>query len=817
MAVELSKSPDHITFGDDFVLDLRAYELRSHGIRLGLERIPLELLLLLIERAGQLVTREQIAERIWGKGVFLDSDNGINCAISKLRQALRDDSERPRLIQTVIGKGYRFIAPIIPVSVPSVSVPLGNLPPQRSRIIGRELEIEELCGELRLNRTRLLTLTGVGGAGKTTLAQAVARELVRDFPDGISFVDLSVLKEPELVAPTIGQALGIKDADRNLTALKEQLRGRKMLLVLDNFEQVLSAGPFVAELLATTLSLKVLITSRARLHLRDEREYIVPALAVPEPAVELSASESGQYAAVELFTERARAVQSNFEITNENALAVARICARVDGLPLAIELAAARVKLLSPQAILSRLDRRLKLLTGGARDLPRQQTMSAAIAWSYELLGSNEQHVFQRLAIFAGGFTLEATEKILADADVLDKITSLVNQSLLAIREGTDGDRRFYMLEVVREYALDRLEGSGDADAMQKQHATYFVELAEEAESHLRGSQPAKWFSRVEEEYENIRAALRWALQNDRITAARIAAGIRYYWVFRGYLSEGASTIKQILAEGQDLAWTLRWKLLSVAGNFATFQGDYQTARNLYEQGLREAQSAADLTQVSLFCRGLGGLAFEQGDDASAVTFIEQALSAARKSGDAFGISASLNKLGDLARSAGDYKAALPLFHDALATRLQLGRKYAAASTLINLASAEYGLGDYWAAKLHFAEGLTMAVEAGNRIAGDRIVVSNALDGFAALAAQRGDTELGATLAGAAEHLRETMNYNIERAEHSFRNNYLAQLHTLLSPQVFSAAHELGRNLKLEESVALALGDTKNVVFRSVR
>ena len=813
MAIELSKSLDHVQFGDDFDLDLRAYELRSRGIRLGLERVPMELLLLLIERSGQLVTREQIVERIWGKGVFLDSDNSINCAISKLRQVLRDDSERPHLIQTVIGKGYRFIAPIIPASVPSVSVPISNLLTQRSSIIGREPEIEELCGELRLKRTRLLTLTGVGGAGKTTLAQAVARELFRDFPDGIFLVDLSAVKEPELVVPTIGQALGIKDAARNLTALREHLRSRKLLLVLDNFEQVITAGPFLPELLATALSLKILVTSRARLRLRDEREYIVPALAVPEPAGELSASESAQYAAVKLFVERAQAVQSNFEIVDENAPAVARICAALDGLPLAIELAAARVKLLSPQAILSRLDHRLKLLTGGARDLPRQQTMSAAIAWSYDLLSSAEQRVFQRLAIFAGGFTFDAAEKVLVDADVLDEITSLSHQSLLAIREGMEGEPRLYTLEVVREYALDRLESSGDAEVMRKQHATYFLELAEEAESHLRGPQPAKWLSRVEEEYENIRAALRWSLQNDKINAARIAAGIRYYWVLRGYLTEGISIMKQILAESQDVGWTLRWKLLSVAGNFAKFQGDYQTARNFYEKGLREAQNAEDLTQVSLFCRGLGGLAFEQGDDASAVTFIEQALAAARKSGDGFGISASLNKLGDLARSSGDYKTALPLFQDALAMFRQLGRKYATAITLINLACAEYGLGDYSAAQLHFAEGLSMAVEAGNRIAGDRIGISYALDGFAALAAQRGDGELGATLAGAAEHLRETMNFNIERAEHSFRNNYLARLHTLLSQQDFSAPYELGRSLRLEESVALALGDNKNGVF----
>lgn len=714
-------------------------------------------------------------------------------------------------------------------------LPPNNLSVQRASMVGREREREEVCDELRREGMRLLTLTGVGGTGKTTLAQAVAAQLLREFSDGVFFVELAAIKQADLVASTIAQPLGVKEADREpiIEVLKDYLRGRKMLLVIDNFEHLTAAASILAELLAAAPRLKMLVTSRELLHLSLEREYMVPPLAAPETLTQVSPDELTRYEAVRLFVERARGVKRDFALTDENARSVAEICVRVDGLPLAIELAAARVKVLSPQAILSKLDHRLKLLKGGARDLPtRQQTMSGAMGWSYELLTEDEKQLFRRLGVFAGGFTFEAAEVVSGGQrsvaveeegankgttnvaepmiDVLDGITSLADKSLLVAKPQSRSDLRFRMLEVVREYALDRLEASGEAKEMRRHHAAYFLAFAEEAEPHLQSAQPAEWLNRLEEEHDNIRAVLQWSLTYDAGTAARLGAAIRYFWDFQGHLAEGLTVSKEILTLGDRVPTTVRWKLLSMAGNLAKFQGDYETARRMYEEGFSDGRSAHDSPQISLFCRGLGGLAHEQGDYTTARRFIEEALAVARESNDKFGIARSRSMLGDLARSLGDDAAARPLYEEALALCRQLGNKYAIANILTNLAAAEYGEGNYAAAYSHFTEGLTMARELGDEIVGDKMAISCSLDGFAALAVLRGETELAAKLAGATEHLRESINYNIEPAERRFRDAYLACLRTILSEDDLSRAYEQGRKLKLDESVALALGEKAN-------
>lgn len=708
------------------------------------------------------------------------------------------------------------------------SLPPNNLSTQRTDMVGRGGEIEEICGELRRESIRLMTLTGVGGTGKTTLARAVARQLLPEFSDGVFFIELGAIKQPELVASSIAQPLGVRESEGRsiVEALREYLRNRNVLLVVDNFEQVVTARSIVAELLASAPRLKILVTSRELLHLSLEHEYTVPPLGVPESLVQVSADDLSRYEAVRLFVERARAIKANFALTDENAQSVVEICVRLDGLPLAIELAAARVKILSPQAILARLDSSLKLLTGGARDLPiRQQTMRGTVEWSYELLPEDETSLFRRLAVFAGGFTFAAaaavvgsqlsvgpkeeaaiTERAAADIeqlriDPLDRLTSLVDKSLLVAKEQADGELRFRMLEVVREYALARLESSGEAEAAHRAHSAYFLAFAEEVEPHLQGWRPAKWLDRLEEEHDNLRAALRWSLANDVGTAARLAAAIRYFWIFKGYLTEGLKWSESILKLGVNVPTIARWKILSMAGNLARFQGDYETARMMYEAGLREGREADDLPQISLSCRGLGGLAVEQGNHNTARGFIEEALAVARESNDKFGIARSLNMLGDLARTVGDDVAGRPLFEEALAICRQLGNQNAIGNILINLAAAEYGEGDYTAAYSHFAEGLTMAQESGIKIA-----ISCALDGFGALAASRGESELATQLAGAAEQLRESINYNIEPAERRFRDAYLASTRVVLSEAVFSAAYASGRRLKLDEAVALAMG-----------
>ena len=691
------------------------------------------------------------------------------------------------------------------VAAPS---PPNNLSAQRASLVGRERETAQIGDLLRAHDMRLLTLTGVGGTGKTTLAHAVARQLLGDFPDGVFFIELSAIQQASLIASTIAQPLDVKEADGKpiIEALKEYLRDRNMLLVLDNLEHLPAAGPILAELLPAAPRLKMLVTSRALLHLNLEREFMVPPLAAPETLAQVSTGELARYAAVRLFVDRARVVNPNFVLTDENARIVADICVRVDGLPLAIELAAARVRVLSPRAILSRLDHRLQLLTGGARDLPtRQQTISGAMDWSYELLSDGEKRLFRQLGVFAGGFTLEAAEGTIGGDEVLDGITSLVDKSLLVAKPQPRGEVRFRMLQVVREYALDRLEASGEAEQMQRHHAAYVLAFAEETEPHLHGLQPADWLKRLEEEHDNIRAALRWSLVHDAGWAARLGAAIRYFWVFRGHLAEGLAVSQEILRICDQVPPAVRWNLLSMAGNLAKFQGDYETARRMYEQGLSEGRSAQDLPQVSLSCRGLGGLAYEQGAYPTARGFVEEALAAARESNDKFGVARSLSMLGDLARAQGEDAAARPRYEEAIAICRQLERNYATANILMNLAAAEFGERNYAAAYSHFTEGLTMQRESGGQIVGDKISISYALDGLAALAAVRGETELAAKLAGAAEHLRESINYNVEPAERRFRDAYLASLGTVLSEDDFSRAYGQGCKLTLDEGVALAL------------
>jgi tetratricopeptide (TPR) repeat protein len=362
------------------------------------------------------------------------------------------------------------------------------------------------------------------------------------------------------------------------------------------------------------------------------------------------------------------------------------------------------------------------------------------------------------------------------------------------------------MLGVVREYARHRLESRGEAEAARRNHAAYFLALAEDVEPHLQGWRPAKWLDSLEQEHDNLRAALRWSLAHDVGTAARLAAAIRYFWNFQGHLTEGLQWSESILKLGDNVPTITRWKILSMAGNLARFQGNYETARMMYEQGLSEGREADDLPQISLSCRGLGGLALEQGNYNAAREFIEEALAVARESNDKFGVARSLNMLGDLARTVGDDAAARPLFEEALAICRQLGNQYAIGNILNNLAAAEYGEGDYTAAYSHFAEGLTMAQELGDKIVGDKIAISYALDGFGALAASRGESELATNLAGAAEQLRQSINYNIEPAERRFRDTYLASTRVVLSEAVFSAAYAKGRRLKLDEAVALAMG-----------
>jgi non-specific serine/threonine protein kinase len=706
-------------------------------------------------------------------------------------------------------KGTRVAAITMPASL-ALTHPPNNLTSVASPLIGRESEIAEIEMLLEREDVRLLTLTGVGGTGKTRLAHAVARRMLSRYRDGAFFIELASIHDRELLAFTIAQPLGVKEAGGRCIAdcLKDHLRQHRMLLVLDNFEQILSAAAFVADLLASCPRLQVLVTSRARLHLSQEHEFIVQPLALAPVDARCSSGDVMEYPAIRLFVDRAQAVKQTFALTDENALTVADVCARLDGLPLAIELAAARVRVLSPQAIRSRLEHRLQLLTGGARDVPeRQQTMRATVEWSFQLLDTRERRLFGRLAVFAGGFTLEAAETVCAEgpadrrAGVLDGIASLVDNSLLVQTEQPDGECRFRLLEVVREYALEALEASEEAHSRRETHARYFLALAEDAEPHLLDTNSVRWLDRLEHEHDNLRAALQWSIENDPATALRLSGAIQYFWLFHGHLTEGRKWLETAVRRSPPGAGA-RPKALFGAGQLARIQGDYRAAYEFYRESLAASTTSGDTRQIALSSEGLGSVvAYLHGDSVAARALFKEGLSIGRELDDERVIATSLNNLAELERAAGRYREARPLYEEALSLHLKKGDKEGESICLSNLGSLAWYEEDLAAARSLYTRGLEAAVRLANRI---DIAIS--LGGFAAILGKLGQFDEAVQLAGASDRLRESIGCELEtEADRLFHAAYMSRLRDALSEVAFTAAYEDGRALKTEEAIALAL------------
>lgn len=695
-----------------------------------------------------------------------------------------------------------------------------NLSAYYSPIIGRESEIGSVIKLLRDVEIRLVTLTGIGGTGKTRLAQAVAEAALLDFHDGVFFIEMAAVTDPELFASTIAHPLGVKDTGSNpLTeVLKEHIGAKQILLVLDNFEQIAAAAPQISDLLAATTRLKILVTSRSILRLTAEREFAVPPLATPATNAKRSFEELSSMEAVRLFAERARAAKPHFRLTAENAPVIGAICARLDGLPLAIELAAARIRILSPASILGKLENSLGLLTGGALDLPkRQQTMRGAVDWSYDLLNEGEKSLFRRLSVFAGGLRLEAAEEVVSGqfnslndnaagssqvitdnlllTSVLDDMTSLIDKSLLIQKEQPDGEARFRMLEVVRDFAFESLDTAGETQAVRRIHAEHFVALAERAEPFIQASQSAEWIDRLEEEHDNLRAAMRWSLDNDPSMAVRLAVALRNFWLLHSHLSEGYAWLRAASEHSSRLPAPLRFKLMNGVGLVARWRGDYETAGNAYGDGLAAGREAGDKHGIALSSRGLGLVAMQQGEIDASREYFESGLKISRELDDKFGIALSLSFLGDLARTESNSGAARPLFEEALKLFRELDNKSATSDTLNNLGAAALGGGDGQAAAQYFAEALETAKELGNKI-----TISCSLDGFAAIAAERGGFDLAARLSGAAENLRESIGYKIEPAERVFRDAYLSTVLEAMETHSFESEQQRGRNTALEDA-----------------
>jgi predicted ATPase/class 3 adenylate cyclase len=749
---------------------------------------------------------------------------------------------------------FQVLAPELPSEFPplrTLDAYRNNLPLQPTPLIGREKEVSEVCDLLRGDETRLLTLTGPGGTGKTRLALQAAADLLEDFSNGAFLVPLATLTQAELLLPTVAETLGVRETGEQPLdeTLKAYLHERRLLLLLDNFEQVLGAAPTVTGLLAGATGLKVLATSRAPLGLYGEKEYAVPPLSVPDVRHLPDLKTLSQYEAVRLFIDRAKSAKADFEVTDESAPAVAEICVRLDGLPLAIELAAARIKLLPPKAILQRLSSRLKLLTGGARDLPeRQRTLRATIEWSFALLNEGEQLLFARLAVFSGGRTLEAMEAICdAEGDLpveaFEGVSSLLDKSLLRQEEGPNGEPRFVMLETVHEFAREKLEESGEAEEIKRVHAQYFLTLAEEAYPELKGPNQIEWLERLEAEHDNMRAALSWALEGKEAEwALRLGGALSWFWSVRGHYGEGRRWLEEALAiEGRGPPES-RAMALAGAGELAFEQGELDRAQEACEEGLEllshEARQASE-AKLSLLAF-LGWVAWEREEHGQARQLYEESLALSREMSDTWWLASSLSNLALVSHSRGDSERATELYEKSMDLFREQGDKLSLAVCLNNLAMVVYSQGDLGRAAQLTEEAVALFRELGNRggvsvglynlgwmallqddlgraadlyreslslswETGLNPVVQNALEGFSCVAGVKGDAERAVRLWGAAQALHETKGIPRDTDFLAEADARISAVRLGMGEEVWQEAWRKGRVMTLDEAVSYAL------------
>ncbi len=681
-----------------------------------------------------------------------------------------------------------------------------NLPTQLTSFVGRQRELAEARRLLGTNR--LLTFTGPGGTGKTRLSLELAVDVIDRFPDGVYFVPLAAIADPNLVPSTIAQALGLQEAPGRppMEHLIEYLGDRKLLLILDNFEQILDAAPRVGDLLRASPRIQIIVTSRAALHVYGEQEFPVPPLSLPDLKHLPSLESLSQYEAVALFIQRAAAARPDFAVTNENAPAIAEITWRLDGLPLAIELAAARVKLLPPAAMLARLQRRLSLLAGGPRDLPtRQQTLRDAIAWSCDLLDGSGQRLLARVSVFVGGCALPEAEAVCGPAeelgrDVLEGLAGLVDQSLLR-HEDVGGEPRFVMLETIREFALERLEASGEASQIRRRHAAAFLALAEDAAPHLQGPEGKTRLDRLEREHDNLRAALGWAVERGEVeTALRFGAALWRFWQMRGHLHEARERLGAILALPGAASRPAYAAAVEAAGGIAYWQGDFDAARAYYEAQLEVARERGTPFDVA---QALYNLAFPytvpRADLEKGRALLREALAIYEQAQDRAGIAKTHWGLASAEFGLSGGQAALrhlsvciPIFR-ALNDRFSLG-----------WALHSYGLAmmetrDLAGARAALAEGLTIFAEARD-VSG----IAGLLSDFSNLALLENDPHRAGRLAGGWSALASASDADLANFIQTLGEHWNVG-NVTLDREALAAAIEEGRAMSVEQLVAHAL------------
>lgn len=858
----LETSPLTYQFGE-FTLDLARGCVLKGEEEIKLRPKVYEALKYLVENPGRLIGKQELIQAVW-PDTFVTDDSLVQCTV-ELRRALDDRAQQ--LLKTVPRRGYLFTAQVVQCPAKTDRSPATDsvastesckpalakvaskrldLPIPRTSLIGREQEVADAAELLLRSNVRFLSLTGAGGAGKTRLAVAVAAAVADKFTAGVQFVGLASITHPDLVAAALAKAFGMQQvANRTVAQLiGDQLQDSgPFLLLLDNFEQVLPAATVVAEILAACPSLKILVTSRACLRIYGEQEFPLAPLA--------------QNSAIELFVQRATAVRPNFAITSENAPAIREICSRLDGLPLAIELAAARTKVLSPSAMLDRLQSRLQLLTGGALDLPeRQQTLRKTIDWSHELLNEAEQKLFRRLSVFVGGCTLEASEAVCNTGrdlgiDLFEGLSSLVDKNLVQRVDRAEPEPRFAMLETIREYALERLATSGEGSAARRAHAAYCLVLAEEGNPELSPADRALWLARCDVEIDNFRSALDWLFENQDLDwGLRLSIALFRFWEMREHLIEGRARLETILRLTSAGYPKERAKVSIFLGALVTAQGDFPAAQHFLEQSLSLYEGLDDRWGIAASLNALAVSARDRGDYYSAQTNFERSLECWRtlsdrlatarclhnlanvvkvrgdysraqlalreatgifeELGDRSGAAWSINQQGDIAREEGNLAVARDLYQRALSAFREAGDRWGSARSLADLGYIYCEQGDYVAAHAAYREALEGFADLGHRRG-----IARALEGSACLAAVQGHAARALKLAAAAAHLRRTISAPQPQAEQLKLDQNLSPAWEALSEPEGRDAWAEGSAMSLEKAIQYSLEEPQSSIQSS--
>jgi predicted ATPase/DNA-binding CsgD family transcriptional regulator len=740
--------------------------------------------------------------------------------------------------------------------------PPTNLPFLRGRLLGRDQDLASARRILLSDEVGLLTLTGAGGSGKTSLALHLATDILDAFDDGAFFVSCASITDPGLVASTIAQTLGLRDAgDRPVfEGLVDYLRRRSLLLILDNFEQLLPAGPLVADLLAACPGLKALVTSRAPLKVQGEHELLVPPLALPDLRLLPERDLLAHNPSVALFVERARAVRATFALTDENARTVAEIAVRLDGLPLAIELAAVRLRLFSPSELLARLDRRLPLLIGGARNVPaRQRALRDAIAWSYDLLEPAEQQLFSRLAAFVGGCTLDAVEAVCgegveSDLDIVNGVASLVDMSLLRFEDVEEDTSRLSMLETIREYALERLEASGEATELRRRHTLYYLGLAESANVAPWGGSGSSSLHRLAQEHDNVRAALTWRPDDSEGSdhVPRLTAAMSWFWYVRGHFAEARRWIEGTLATHTSCAVSIRAQLLAGLGLLKEVDGEYRRAESDFNESLALYRSLGDERGMAWSTGLLGLVAFREGqldvagthfaeclalasatgepwlialghywsgqlpDDAhgereQAATHLESCVAIVRELGERVLLGRSLARLGAMVDACGEQVRAMSLLEESLAIARDDGDAHGAVHALLTLGHALQKRGESARAADCLREGLILA-----RRASSLRDVAFAVNSLARVAHASGEYARAARLFGAAEVLDARVGRRFPVEDAANREQWVTALRSIMDVSIADALFDEGRAMTWESVCDYVLADTDRAAQTAV-